>query len=110
MLAPISHAAITDPGNEVLVSAATIWEIAIKVGIGKLSLSQRYRPWIEKALFDLRATLLPVDVETTDVLSSLSQHHRDPFDRMLVAHCLVDGAPLVSGDPAFDAYGIQHIW
>jgi PIN domain nuclease of toxin-antitoxin system len=64
MLSGTAHAAITDPANDLLVSAATIWELAIKAAIGKLSLSQPYRLWMNKAMSDLRASLLPVQSKT----------------------------------------------
>ena len=67
MLSAAAHAAITDPQNDLLLSAATIWEIAIKVGIGKLALSLPYRQWMQKAIADLGLSLLPVTVKYADV-------------------------------------------
>ena len=101
---------LRDLSNEILVSAATIWEIAIKFGLGKLSLSKAYREWMIEAMYRLDAHLLPVTIDSADVQSSLPHHHRDPFDRMLVAQALVENVPIASGDAAFDAYGIQRIW
>jgi PIN domain nuclease of toxin-antitoxin system len=107
-----SQAAITlrDKSNLILVSAVTIWELAIKVGLGKLTLNQPYRPWIERAINDLAATVLPITVEYSAAQSSLPLHHRDPFDRMLVAQALVEQIPIVSSDPTFDRYGISRVW
>jgi PIN domain nuclease of toxin-antitoxin system len=96
--------------NDVLVSVATVWEISIKYGLGKLALSKAFRDWIVEALNRLDASLLPITIDSADAQSSLPHHHRDPFDRMLVAHSAVEGVPLVSGDAAFDAYGIPRIW
>lgn len=110
LLPPAAYSAITDPANDVMVSAATVWEVAIKTGTGKLSLSAPYRQWMTKALTDLGAAMVPVDVEYADRQAGLPFHHRDPFDRLLVAQALVENVPLVSGDAQFDLYGVTRIW
>jgi PIN domain nuclease of toxin-antitoxin system len=109
----LSHAAceaMTDPANDLLVSAATVWEIAIKVGLGKLKLSLTYRQWMSQAIADLGLVILPITVEYSDVQARLPLHHRDPFDRMLIAQAMWEQVPIVSDDPAFDAYSIKRIW
>lgn len=103
-------ATLQDPANELLVSAATIWEIAIKVGLGKLTLSQSYGAWTRQALTDLGAVLLPITIECGDVLVALPLHHRDPFDRFLVVQAKVEAVAIVSVDAAFDPYGLNRIW
>jgi PIN domain nuclease of toxin-antitoxin system len=105
-----AHAAITDPSNDLLLSAGTIWEIAIKVGLKKLALSDPYRPWMEKAMADLNVSLLAITVAHADAQASLPSHHRDPFDRLLVAQVQVEGLTLVSADVVFDAYGLTRLW
>jgi PIN domain nuclease of toxin-antitoxin system len=110
LLSRAAHAAITDPSNDLLLSAATIWEIAIKVGLKKLSLSMPYKQWITKAMADLGVTVLPITVEYADAQAGLPSHHRDPFDRLLVAQAQLENLPLVSADPAFDPYGINRLW
>jgi PIN domain nuclease of toxin-antitoxin system len=110
LLGRAAYAAIADPANDLWVSAATAWEIAIKVSLGKLTLSRPYRAWIEKALFDLRAAVLPITVGYADVQVALPLHHRDPFDRMLIAQATVEGIAVVSADGQFDAYGVARIW
>jgi PIN domain nuclease of toxin-antitoxin system len=109
-LSPAAVVTLQDPANELLVSAATVWEVAIKVGVGKLTLSGPYRPWMIKALTDLGAAVLPITVEYADVQAGLPFHHRDPFDRLLVAQALVETVPVVSGDAQFDAYGVTRVW
>lgn len=109
-LTPAAVVALQDPANQLMVSAATVWEVAIKTGTGKLSLSGPYRQWMTKALTDLGAALVPVDVEYADRQAGLPFHHRDPFDRLLVAQALVENVPLVSGDAQFDPYGVTRIW
>ena len=110
LLSASAHAAITDPANELLLSAGTIWEIGIKVGLNKLSLSMPYREWMNKAIGDLGLTLLPITVEYADVQAGLPRHHGDPFDRLLAAQARVEDIPLVSSDPIFDRYGLTRIW
>lgn len=102
LLTPAAHAGLTDPNNDLLLSAATIWEISIKVGLKKLSLSMPYKQWITKAMADLDMIVLPITVEYADVQAGLPNHHRDPFDRMLVAQSQVENIHLVSADPAFN--------
>jgi PIN domain nuclease of toxin-antitoxin system len=103
-------AALADPANDRLLSAATIWELAIKVGQGKIGLSMPYRPWMEKAITDLKLTILPVTVEYADRQVTLPPHHKDPFDRLMIAQALVEGIPVVGADAAFDPYGVSRIW
>ncbi len=110
LLSRPSHAAIADPVNELLVSAATVWEIAIKLGLGKLSLSMPYRLWMNQALAGLQASLLPITVDYAERQAELPSHHRDPFDRLLIAQALVEEVPVVSADTTFEQYGVVRIW
>ncbi len=103
-------AALEDPANELLLSAASIWEIAIKVGLKRLSLSLPYRQWMEKAIADLGLKLLPITVEYSDAHAGLPRHHGDPFDRLLAAQAQVENVPVVSADAIFDRYGVVRIW
>ena len=109
-LGPQAVTALQDPANDLLLSAATIWEIAIKVGLGKLSLSMPYRQWMTQAITDLGMTVLPITVEYANVQVNLPKHHGDPFDRLLVAQIQVENIHLVSADPVFDQYGINRLW
>ncbi len=101
---------LEDSSNDLLVSAATVWEIAIKFGLGKLRLSISYRQWMNQALSDLGGKLLPITVEYADMQAALPSHHKDPFDRLLIAQALVEQIPIVSIDPQFDPYGVNRIW
>jgi PIN domain nuclease of toxin-antitoxin system len=105
-----AHAIINDASNEILLSSGSIWELAIKVGQAKLTLSLPFRGWMNQAVQDLRLTVLPITIECADVQSTLESHHRDPFDRLLVAHSVVEDAPLLSSDPVFDRYGVKRVW
>lgn len=101
---------LRDPNYELLVSAGTIWELAIKVGLGKLTLSLPYREWMTKAIADLGTSVLPITVEYADAQARLANLHRDPFDRILVAQAQVEGVPVVSNDAVFDDYGTKRLW
>jgi PIN domain nuclease of toxin-antitoxin system len=103
-------AALRDPANQLLVSAGTIWEISIKVGLKKLSLSMPYRQWMDKAIADLALSVVPITVEFADFQAGLPRHHGDPFDRLLAAKALVESLPLASADAVFDRYGVKRIW
>lgn len=110
LLSQKAHAAIDDPANELWLSAATVWEIAIKVGLKKLTLSLPYREWISRAIADLDMSILPITIEAADIQQNLPWHHRDPFDRLIIAQSLAEGFPVVSNDPLFDAYDIERVW
>src|SRR5437667_6894861 len=110
LLSPASHAAISDASNDLLLSAGSIWEISIKVGLGKLVLSQSYKLWMTQAMNDLGITVLPITVDHADVQVGLPRHHGDPFDRLLVAQATVEHISIVSGDASFDAYVITRLW
>jgi len=109
-LGATARAVLENPDNELAVSVATIWELSIKAGIGKLSLSLPYRQWVERALADLGITVSPITLEFTARQTALPFHHRDPFDRLLVAQCLVETVPIVSADAVFDQYGVTRLW
>ncbi|MBY0513662.1 MAG: type II toxin-antitoxin system VapC family toxin [Gemmataceae bacterium] len=96
--------------NDVLLSAVTVGEIAIKVGLGKLALSSPFRAWIDTAVADLKLTPLPITLDRAERYVGLPHHHRDPFDRLLAAQALADGLTLVSADSAFDPYGVARVW
>jgi PIN domain nuclease of toxin-antitoxin system len=109
-LGVVAVAALQDSANELLVSAGTIWELSIKTGLTKLTLSLSFRQWMDKAITDLGLTVLPLTLDYADRQASLPLHHRDPFDRLLAAQCLVEAIPLVSADVIFDQYGVTRIW
>lgn len=102
-LDPQARAAVADPGNDVLVSAATVWEIAIKQALGKLVAPRGLVIAVEQAGIDV----LPVTGADAEVAGGLPAHHRDPFDRMLVAQAMRLSALLVSRDEAFTVYDVN---
>jgi PIN domain nuclease of toxin-antitoxin system len=109
-LSPLAQTTIQDATNEVLVSPASYWEIAIKVHLGKWTLNLPYPNFMQAALGLHGFHILPILPEHTARLIGLPNHHRDPFDRLLVAQALHEGVSLVSSDPTFDLYGIPRVW
>ena len=93
-----------------MLSAATLREMAIKVGLGKLTLLLPYRQWMTQAIADLEIQILPITVEVADVQIGLPYYYRDPFDRLLAAQALTENLSLVSNDPVFDEYGVNRLW
>lgn len=102
--------AIEDGENELILSVASLWEIAIKVSIGKLELEMPFLDVAVKLPETHSITLVPVEPSHLDVILRLPYHHRDPFDRLLIAQCQVESAVLISRDDAFDRYGIDRLW
>jgi len=101
---------LIDPENELLLSPATYWELAIKVSIGKYRLSDSLAAYIAEAIRLYQLTILPIEVRHAEAVSNLPHHHKDPFDRMLIAQCVVEQIPVISSDEAFDAYPVQRLW
>ena len=96
--------------TERFFSLASVWELAIKTGLGKLTLRKPLEEFLPEQLAANRFTLLNIAAEHAFRVVRLPFHHRDPFDRMLVAQCLAENLPLVSSDDALDAYGIKRLW
>lgn len=94
-------------GNDLLLSAASSWEIAIKVALGKLRLPESPEAYVPDRM--RRTRVRPLAVEHAHALraGALPPHHRDPFDRLLVAQAQLEKLPLVSADPVFARYGIE---
>lgn len=109
-LSSTAKALIEDGSHEVFVSAGSLWEMAIKISLGKLTIGQPFETFIPEQLAANDIAILPIAVEHTAALITLPFHHRDPFDRLLIAQSLVSNAPIVGADTAFDAYGIQRLW
>ena len=105
-----AKALIEDLDNELLLSIASVWEMAIKVSLGKLALAAPLDELIPRHLELATITLLPITLAHVTTVATLPLHHRDPFDRMLVAQSKVEGVSLISGDSAFDGYPVHRIW
>jgi PIN domain nuclease of toxin-antitoxin system len=99
-----------DRNNDLLVSPATLWEVAIKVSLGKYELEEEFTSFFSRVLAGYNITLLPVAIEHAAAVTRLPFHHRDPFDRMLVAQAIFEDIPIVSADRLLDAYSVTRIW
>jgi PIN domain nuclease of toxin-antitoxin system len=101
---------IQDVSNEILLSPVSYWEIAIKASLGKWKLNRSYLDFIDLALNQYGFEVLAILPTHTAAVLELPFHHRDPFDRLLVAQALVEKVAIISNDPALDAYGITRLW
>jgi PIN domain nuclease of toxin-antitoxin system len=110
MLSANAKAAIADPGNEALVSAASAWEIATKYRIGKLPQAAALAVDMPGVLAGQGFVELPITVRHGQAAGSLPGPHRDPFDRMLIAQAVLVDLVLVSNEAVFDRYGVRRLW
>lgn len=99
-------AALEDPANHVMLSAVVVWEIAIKRAIGKLPVDQRYL----SLLLDSGAEPLAISLEHARAVEELPAHHRDPFDRLLVAQAAAERATIVTDDDRIREYDVSVLW
>ena len=106
----MARAVIEDPLNDIELSPASYWEIAIKIRLGKYALPEPYQTFMEREIAENDFRILPIDPRHTAALTTMPLHHKDAFDRLLVAQVSVEGIPLVSVDPQLDAYGVARIW
>ena len=101
---------VMDPANEKLVSPASYWEIAIKISIGKYTLSKPFDVFMQEAIDKNGFGYSHIEPKHTAPLTTLPFHHRDPFDGLLIVQAMVEEIPIVSGDRAFDDYPIKRLW
>jgi PIN domain nuclease of toxin-antitoxin system len=101
---------IEDQANKKFLSVASLWEIAIKISIGKLGLSAPFDTLIQQQLSVNGFELLNLEVLHAAALINLPFHHRDPFDRLLIAQSMVEQMQILSIDSAFDAYQTTRLW
>lgn len=99
-----------DPEAELWLSAASSWEIAIKVAVGKLRLPEPPLEFVSSRIAEQALTPLPIQHVHAVAVAALPPHHRDPFDRMLVAQSRIEGIPLLTADPAFAPYDVELVW
>ena len=112
-LSRVATTILADPANDLFLSMASVWEMAIKSGIGKLSLSPNYRDFVNEAVSGYEITILDISFEDCtryEALPIRDPQHRDPFDRMIVVHALHHSLSLVSVDEKLDGYGAPRLW
>ena len=109
-LVPNAKALIEDSLNRKFVSMATCWEIAIKVGLKKLDLGEPVSTFRPRELLVNKFGLLHIELVHALHVENLPRHHRDPFDRLLVAQSVIEKIAIVSSDEKFDSYGVVRLW
>ena len=109
-LSEVAREVVEEPANQRWVSIASGWEMAIKLQLGKLDLPRPFEVLFPGTLELLGFSILPIQAGHLHRYHALPFHHRDPFDRLLVAQALADEFTVVSNDTAFDAYGVTRIW
>lgn len=100
---------LEDARNPLLLSAASAWEIAIKYALGKLALPEAPESYVPDRMRRSGVTPLPVEHSHALRVASLPPHHRDPFDRLLVAQAEVERLPIMTTDPSFGRYGVDLV-
>jgi PIN domain nuclease of toxin-antitoxin system len=106
-------ALLIDPANDLFLSMAAVWEIAIKVGLKKLALSAPFTTFLTRAITGYGLSVLPItfeDCAAYEALPFADPKHRDPFDRLIITYALRHGLSVVGADVAFDAYGVARLW
>lgn len=109
-LSGAAQVALADPANELFLSAASVWELAIKTGSNKLTLSDPLDVFVNKWATTYQLTLLPVSVPHALAVANLPDHHRDPFDRALIASAQVEDMTLITADAKFALYPVPVLW
>ena len=109
-LSAVSLTALSDPSNTLFLSMVSLWELQIKVGLNKLSVSVSISEMVRQEVEVNGMQLLPIALDHIYALSSLPHHHRDPFDRLLIAQAQVEGATLVTKDHLIALYSIPTLW
>ena len=105
-----AHRLILDSGSEIFLSIASLWEIAIKVNIGKLALDKPFNQLFPDELDSRGIEILDITIDSLVQLTALPPHHRDPFDRLIIAQALDEDIPIIGVDTSFDHYGVNREW
>ncbi|OAN45093.1 twitching motility protein PilT [Chloroflexus islandicus] len=107
-----SHARdlIAEPTHTIFLSIASIWEMAIKVSLGKLELNQPFELFLPYHLIRNNINILDIAIDHAMRVATLPFHHRDPFDRLIIAQSLIENIPIIGSDAVFDAYGVSRLW
>lgn len=109
-LSPRARKLVEDGSNELLVSAASGWEIATKVRLGKLPTGEELVGDLDRYLVQLGCEALPISLDHAVRAGTLPGEHRDPFDRMLITQAQMENLKIISNDQIFDAYHVQRVW
>jgi len=109
-LSPVAKALIENPENSRILSMASIWEMSIKNSIGKLTFEQPFETFLPYQLHLNRIELLDIKLTHALAILNLPHHHRDPFDRLIIAQSMVENLPVITVDSTFKMYPIEILW
>ena len=109
-MSPVARGTIENPNRQRFLSIASLWEIAIKVSIQKLEVGMTMSELVTREVRGNAIEVLHIEPPHLDYLSSLPFHHKDPFDRLIIAQSFSEDIPLVTRDSVFGAYGVRTIW
>ena len=109
-LSSAARTLIEDSANHPFISIASLWEIAIKISLGKLQITQPYEEFVSQQLAINGIGILNATIDHTAAVAVLPFHHRDPFDRLLAVQAKIEDMIFISADPAFDAYNLKRVW
>ncbi|MBN2033596.1 MAG: type II toxin-antitoxin system VapC family toxin [Deltaproteobacteria bacterium] len=109
-LSPNARQCIADLDNPLFLSVASLWEIAIKLSLGRLKLLQPFDQFIAQQLAQNAITMLPIQIQHLSQLIDLPFYHRDPFDRLIIGQSISEDLAVITRDAAFSRYPIQLIW
>lgn len=101
---------LLESDNELWVSIVSLWEIAIKVNIGKLRLPNCYEDFIPEQLALNDIEILPIKMAHLAIYTTLPLHHRDPYDRLLIAQAMTEKVSIIGSDVTFNSYSVNRIW
>lgn len=101
---------LADPDNDLFLSPASYWEIAIKISIGDYALSEPFDVFVNREIERNEVAIVPISVHHASTVAQLPFHHRDPFDRMIIAQALGENFTIVGKDEIFDQYSVKRMW
>jgi PIN domain nuclease of toxin-antitoxin system len=99
-----------DPDNEIFLSMASLWEMAIKISLRKLFLTQSLEDFTQNQIINNDIKFLKIEPSHIYSLGNLPFHHRDPFDRLIIAQAIEENLPIIGSDRIFDKYRIERVW
>jgi len=109
-LSTAAHRAISDAKSECYLSLASCWEMAIKSSLGKLQLAKPVERFVSEQLAANNFTFLNIELRHAAKIEKMPFHHRDPFDRLLIAQAMTEKLTIVTADRAFAGYGVKVLW
>ncbi|MCY3834633.1 MAG: type II toxin-antitoxin system VapC family toxin [Chloroflexi bacterium] len=110
-LSTLARRVLEESGNDIYFSLASVWELAIKANLGRgLDLPRPFAEFVDIELQAERIQILNIELAHCKHVANMPHHHRDPFDRLLIAQSLVENIPIITSDAAFDLYPVERLW